>query len=193
MVYFLVLPFFVLVSPAINRLTTWFRLPVPPLALGLFFLMNWVSFRTTLDALPPGRPTVPNSIFVTVQDADSSIRRQTIHLYEQLADSLIQDPQTGTLHTAVSCYELVDRGQTSTSLDIHFQSPEARGTFQTNRIYEQLAGLQPMTNSKAVQVAKDDFYYCTTTQAFECLSALLFVLSGIIFFSEKTETRWLVR
>lgn len=183
--YFTMLPFLILVSPAFSRFTAWLRLPVPPLAVGVFFIINWFCFRTTLDALPPGRPLEPNSIFVSVQGADSSIRRQTMLPFEQLADSLLQYPQSGTLRTAVSSYELVHRGKTTTSLDIHFKSPKERGAFQTKPVYEQLARLQQQKNSTLVQIHKDDFFYCTTTEAFECLCALLFLLSGIIFFREK--------
>lgn len=183
--YFVVLPFLILISPVISRFTAWLRLPVPPLVLGVFFLINWFSFRTTLNALPTGRPLEPNSIFVTVQGADSNIRHQTIRPFEQLADSLLQDPQTGRLTAAVSSYELVDRGRTSTSLDIHFQSPDERGSFQTKQVFEQLAKRQRLENNESVRIEKDEFYYCTTTEAFECLSALLFLLSFIIFIREK--------
>lgn len=45
MVYGIVLPFFVFHIRSIRGLTEKLKLPVPPIAIGVFFLVNWVVFR----------------------------------------------------------------------------------------------------------------------------------------------------
>lgn len=51
--YGVILPTAVLFSESLSMLTQKIRLPVPPIALGVFFLINWVVYRITLSFLLP--------------------------------------------------------------------------------------------------------------------------------------------
>ena len=51
--YCVILPFGVFFMESLSLLTQKIRLPVPPITLGIFFLINWVIFRITLSFLLP--------------------------------------------------------------------------------------------------------------------------------------------
>ena len=51
--YCVIIPFGVFFWEPLSLLTQKIRLPVPPITLGIFFLINWVIFRITLSFLLP--------------------------------------------------------------------------------------------------------------------------------------------
>jgi len=59
--YCVIIPFGVFFWESLSLLTQKIRLPVPPITLGIFFLINWVIFRTTLSFLLP--PNMSNMYY----------------------------------------------------------------------------------------------------------------------------------
>jgi hypothetical protein len=48
-----VLPFCVYHFKSIGRLTQKFKVPVPPISIGIFFLISWITLKLSLAAFPP--------------------------------------------------------------------------------------------------------------------------------------------
>jgi hypothetical protein len=51
----IILPVIVFHFKAISRITIKLKLPVPPISIGIFFLLDWIVFRTMLYILPVNR------------------------------------------------------------------------------------------------------------------------------------------
>jgi len=62
--YCVILPIGVFFWESLSMLTQKIRLPVPPFTLGVFLLINWVIYRTTLSFLLP--PNMPNQYYVGI-------------------------------------------------------------------------------------------------------------------------------
>jgi hypothetical protein len=63
LVYCVVLPFFVCQVSSISRLTVKIKLPIPPISLGLFFIMNYLVYKISNLVLVHGIEMLNNDYF----------------------------------------------------------------------------------------------------------------------------------
>lgn len=73
LLYCFVLPIIIRFSSFINRVVRNFKVPVPPISIGLLFIFNWVTFRITLSfLLPEGKSALYYASSVEISEFCSS-------------------------------------------------------------------------------------------------------------------------
>jgi hypothetical protein len=178
----ILLPLIVMLSPFFKKFVNRIKMPVPPIIIGIFFLINWVAFRTTFESLPKGKPDEPNTISLISTHFDNNSSRKMDSLIFMEIDLLLKDPARNAI---ISSFEVIRRGQHNTSFDISFKSFAERKQAQSKEMFERLSEIQNNHPEMNIALVKDDNYYSTSTETFECISALIFLLISIGFYRRK--------
>lgn len=178
----ILLPLLDMFSPFFKKLVNRIKLPVPPIIIGIFFLINWIAFRSTFESLPKGKPDEPNTISLVSRYTDNNSSRKMDSLIFMEIDLLLKDSARNSI---VRSFEVIRRGQHQTCFDIVFKNYAARKLAQSHEMYERLSEIKNAHPEMNITLVKDDSYYSTSSEAFECISALIFMLIAFGFYRRK--------
>ena len=150
-------------------------------------MVNWLSFRATLNSLPEGKPDEPNATYLIVNHptADSNINKAKDALIQQKIVSILHDSIHAERKSIVKHFEVIRKGHAETHFEIKYVPIEKRQGVKSSEFYSQLVAIPSSFADLKIDISKDKDYYCTTTETFECLSALILMLISIFFFSQR--------